>query len=259
MKNYMLTLLIVFTVQAYGETNSNLKNLDLENVFVISKGYDTNDNVEITFLAKLPSACYRPYQSNLNKINEFHYRLDLTIKLKDISSCKEPIDPEQVLNPIYYTETVTLGELKAGDYRVTYNKAFEQSKVFNVVNAQVGSIDDFLYAPVTNVFIPEMTYFTDDARVILSGIIQSSCVVLYNRNISVTKLGNVFVVTPKANIVPNSVCERVEVPLQQIISLGKIDVEGSYLIHVRSQSGLSVNKVFHIRERHNDQSGRNSK
>ena len=257
MKNYMLIIMTLFllTIDAYTKSNSLLQKLDLENVFVIPSGYDTNDNVEISFLAKLPSACFKPAGSKLKKVSEFHYHLDFLIKLKDISACQESSDRSQVRNSIYYTKTISLGELAAGKYKITFNENRIHSESFSVAKAEVGSIDDFLYAPVSNVFISEMVYFTDDARVVLSGIIQSSCLSVFNRDISVSKMGNVFIVTPKARLVPDAICERVEVPLQKIISLGKIDVEGAYLIHVRSQSGLSVNKVFHMRKKYNSETG----
>lgn len=255
MKNILLTFILI-SLSSLAYSGPRITELALNDVFVVSEGYDTNDNVELTFLTKLPSACYSPSKYTLTKEISKKYKLKFFIKRKNISGCDEN-NISMIKVPVYYSQTISLGELKEGNYSVEYTNTQELTSVgFKISASTSTTMDDMEYAPVSNAFIPEMIYTTNDAQVILSGIFQSSCMDVFGQDISVTKLGNIFVVIPKATLSPSPNCLDVETPLQKIVSLGEILTPGAYLIHVRSQSGLSVNKVFQVREKEFDPSGR---
>jgi len=253
---YIVLTLILSTLTNVLYASPRITELELNDVFVVPKGYDTNDNVELTFLTKLPSACYSPSKYTLTKSNSKKYSLKFFIKRKEISGCDET-NLEIVKVPVYYSQTISLGELNEGNYLVEFKTIDKITNVgFTVTKATSTTMDDMEYAPVSNAFIPEMIYATSDAQVILSGVIQSSCMDVFSEDISVSKEGNVFVIVPKAKSAPYQNCLPVETPLQKIVSLGEIVTPGAYLIHVRSQSGLSVNKVFQVREKAFDPTGR---
>ena len=88
-----------------------------------------------------------------------------------------------------------MGELNEGNYLVEYmTKTKIVNAGFTVDKATSTTMDDMEYAPVSNAFIPEMIYTTADAQVILSGIIQSSCMEVFADDISVTRVGNIFII-----------------------------------------------------------------
>lgn len=249
-------LLIVMLLSFHAFATPQIKEVDLEEVFVVKKGYDSNDNIEVTFLAKLPSACFSPGHYNLTQLSGNEFRLSFFIKKKGISSCagEEKI---QLKNPVYYSKTISLGELAAGEYKITFaDQTKLRTKSFRVTKALANTLDDMEYAPVSNAFIPELVYTTSDAQVILSGIITTTCMDIFDEDIKVTRQGDVFVIIPKAQTIENPLCQKTEIPLQKIISLGSLKKPGSYLIHIRSQSGLSVNKVFQVRSKTFDPTGR---
>lgn len=222
--------------------------MNIEEVFVVPTGYDSNDNVEVTFLSQLPGPCFEPSGHKLSLNGEKTYELSFYAKLKPISTCQQNSD--LIDTPVFYSQTIALGELTRGEYEIQFQHQNQiKRKSFSINEARSNEIDDMSYAPVSNVFIPELVYFSQDVKVILSGIIRSSCATLNNHNIEVTQLGNIFLIIPKSEIIEQSDCTPIEVPLQNIVSLGSIQKAGSYLIHVRSQSGLSVNKVFHVRQK----------
>ena len=168
------------------------------------------------------------------------------MKLKELAGCKR----ENIENPVYFNKTLSLGELKAGKYIFYYqNEAQTLQKEMLVKKANEISIDEALYAPISNIFIPELIYTTQRAQVVLTGIYHNNCQLLENNHITVTKLNNVYVILPKSKLLAKKNCETKKYPIQQIVDLGKIQQPGIYLIHVRSLSGLSVNKVFFVENR----------
>ena len=158
--------------------------------------------------------------------------------------------------PIQFTNLLELGNLKAGTYTVKYNTGSKvETKTFEVSAAVSSGIDDFLYAPVSNAFIPELIYSTDSAEVILTGILTNTCMT-FNGEVNVKRMGNVFIVLPKMSLNTFAQCSPTQIPLQSIVSLGAIKKEGRYLVHVRSTTGRSVNKVFTVKASPFDNVGR---
>lgn len=231
----------------------------IEEVFVAPKGYDTNDNVEIVIDGKLPNACFEIYKT-VAKLDQTKYEINLTqlVRVKNITECLPSNQGQQQVPmwPIQYTNLVSMGNLKAGKYKVNFNRGTKTVTKMFVVSPTVSTgIDDYLYAPVSNAFIPELIYSTDNAEVILTGIITNTCM-NFNGIVDVQRMGNVFIVLPKMTLNTFTACTPTQVPLQSIVSLGSIKKEGRYLIHVRSTTGRSVNKVFTVKASPFDNVGR---
>lgn len=217
----------------------------IKELFVVQEGYDSNDNIEITVHAQLPSACYKKSSLSIDKISETSFMATLKIKRKELSSC------DSVKNfPVNYTETVSMGELRAGKYKVFYNKQQERTeeKEFSVSKALYSSIDNTHYAPISNAFIPELIYPTADAQVILTGIFHTNCQSFLHRKLKVLRQDNIFVILPTIRLEDGEHCTYSQLPLQKVVSLGKIEKAGVYLIHIRSQSGMAVNRVFYVQK-----------
>lgn len=231
----------------------------IEEAFVAPKGYDTNDNVEIIIDGKLPNACFEIYKSNVDvDQKKFEITLQQLVKVKNITECQANHQDHQNIPmwPIQYTNRLELGNLKAGTYKVNYNTGTTvTTKTFEVSATVSSGIDDFLYAPISNAFIPELIYSTDSAEVILTGILTNTCM-NFNGEVEVQRMGNVFIVLPKMSLNTFTQCSPTQIPLQSIVSLGAIKKEGRYLVHVRSTTGRSVNKVFTVKSSPFDNVGR---
>lgn len=238
---------LVFSVSALAATSSNL-----EEVFVVPQGYDSNDNIEITVHGVLPNGCTKvksvPIQKNGNT-----FSVDFMLERRNLTGC----DELEIQTPINYTNTFDLGQLTPGTYQVQYKTEQGQvTKEFSVVKATQTTLDDELYAPVSSAFIPELLYSDQLGQVILTGMFYSNCMRLRDSNIKVERFDNVFVIIPKAELLELAYCDQEMYPLQNIVFLPEITAPGHYFIHIRSQSGLSVNKIFHIKERRDRPNGR---
>lgn len=251
MKSLILTLLLLLSSPLIA---AGFIDHELLDVFVVPKGYDTNDEIEVTYLTKLPSSCFGPADVRVSKLGKREFQIDFFIKKKSLSGCDNSRDT-RIKSPTYHDHTISLGELEEGEYSIYFKRQGRKLKrSFIVDKKKVNTVDDNHYAPITRAFIPSLIHQTLNAQVILSGILPVSCMYLPQNEIEVYRYGNIFVVIPKAKFMPGD-CRETEIPLQSIVSLGEIKRPGAYLIHIRSQSGLSINKVFHVREKELDYRG----
>ncbi len=230
----------------FGSTFANpmdLKELELEEVFIIENGFDSNDDIEVTVHGQLPSACYKVHETKLTKTNSNHYEVKTYIKRKNLSGCSEDL----ISSPVNFTPVLSLGELASGRYIFSYHANNKEiRKVMNIRPAISTSIDDSFYAPISNAFIPELIFTTSSAQIVMTGIFHNSCFKLKSDDISIIKENNIFIIIPKTRFIDLGQCKTKRFPIRQIIDLGPIKKEGHYMIHIRSLSGLSVNKVFHV-------------
>jgi len=255
MKLLVLSITMIAAMNLFAA--SQVSEVNIEEVFVAPKGYDSNDNVEIIVDGKLPNACYELYKTE-TKIVNFNIYVKQYIKIKQISECRPENQSQQTtpLWPVQFTKRVEIGELKTGLYSIIYNSNFiEKMKKFEVTKSISNSIDDDLYAPVSNAFIPELIYSTSNAEVILTGIMTNTCM-SFQGDVKVIRHDNVFIILPRMTIHRNRTCMDTMEPLQYIVSLGEIQKEGRYLIHVRSTTGRSVNKLFSVKKSPFDPTGR---
>jgi hypothetical protein len=69
------------------------------------------------------------------------------------------------------------------------------------------------------------------------------------QDIQVIREGNIFIIIPKSRLLNLRVCKTSMYSINQVVNLGEVNKEGHYMVHIRSLSGLSVNKVFHVKGR----------
>lgn len=240
-KKALLTLLTIpLLTQA---STTSVVELELKQLFVIQNGFDSNDDVEVTYHTTLPSACYKVHETKVKKLDHQSYLIKAYAKKKELTGCEVGL----MNNPINITQTVSLGELAAGVYTFTYNTAMgDQAKYMKIKSSINQTIDDEIYAPISNAFIPELIYPTQNAQVVLTGIFHNTCMGLSAHNIKILRQGNIFVIIPKTKFRSQTNCRNKQVPIREIVNLGPLQDPGPYLIHVRSMSGLSVNKVFYV-------------
>ncbi len=243
MKTYLITTLLLLTIlnNVYAQAT---KEIMLENVFIIKEGYDSNDEIELTLYGSLPSPCYKVDKINITPSqNNTHFSITVLMKKKRLRGCEQTIYKA----PVNFSKVLSLGELPAGKYTFTYNtKGGEKTDSMIISVAQSDSIDESLYAPISNAFIPELIYQGENAVVVLTGIFHTNCLNLNSADIEVIKKDNIFIILPKSKLTSIQNCNDKKYPIREIVNLGSITKKGNYLIHIRSLNGGSVNQVFQV-------------
>lgn len=233
MKTFLILAALSFNLQAA---------INFNDIYIVKKGFDSNDNIEATVFITLPDACKKVESVNFEqKQNKFVF--SAKIKERKLEGC----NLGKLNFPFNHIETISLGKLSAGHYQYSFEtKRSLKTKSFEVKKSQSSNLDDYLYAPVSNIFTPELAYTNQRIGVILDGMFYNSCYYLNDANIEIQRQENIFIIQPKLSFIDKSECIEVPYPLQSFIELPAIESPGSYLLHVRSQSGLSVNRVFHV-------------
>lgn len=218
----------------------------LNDLFIIQEGYDSNDEVEITLYGSLPSPCYKIDKMNITPTNRnTSFTISVTMKKKRLRGCEQTIYKA----PVNFSKVISLGELAAGNYSFKYlSKEGQKSKSMTVAVAQSDSIDESLYAPISNAFIPELMYKGENAVVVLTGIFHTNCLSLDSNDIEVITKDNIFIILPKSKLTSIQNCNDKKYPIREIVNLGTISKKGNYLIHIRSLNGGSVNQVFQVED-----------
>lgn len=233
MKRLIVLALLGFNVHA-GE--------NFKDIYIVKSGYDSNDNIEATVFITLPNACKKVESISFEqKQNEFIF------SAKTMDRNLEGCNFGKLNFPFNHIETISLGKLQAGKYIFSFaTEGITKKKSFVVKKAQSSNLDDYLYAPISNIFTPELSYTDRKIGVILDGMFYNSCYFLDDANIEIQRQNNIFIIQPKLSLLDNTDCLESPYPLQSFIELPPIKTPGSYLLHVRSQSGLSVNRLFHV-------------
>lgn len=246
MKKLLILIFIFLGFEFAHSTSKNIFELKIKELFVIEKGFDTNDDIEFSFYTQLPSSCFRPYKKEITRDGN-NITLKLLIKRRNLTGCG--FENSGTEFPINYSDTIRIGELKSGKYNVRFlTENTTVSKSFYVKPSTSNNLDENNYAPISSAFIPELIQPTNHAHVILTGIYNNTCERLTDSNIEIIKQNNVFIVLPKIKASYSQSCFNDQSALQNIVNLGPILREGHYMIHIRSQSGLSVNKIFHVKK-----------
>ena len=239
---------IMFLTQmptALSQTQFERIEFPVGHVFVPSEGYDDNDNVEIVLDGILPNGCYAvsDYSATVDPVSK-QIVPHLFVAHRTDSLCKDGNHlSSALLSPVPYTLEIALGNLNLGEYNVIdYHPGLPpEERKFQVAAATAVGVDDMPYAAVSSIWIPDTVRgdLNIDARLI--GVLTSSCSSL--SKLIVKRLGDVFVVLPTLTFWDNLMCNISKLPFNRSISLGAPG-EGRFLIHARSMSGHSVNRVF---------------
>jgi hypothetical protein len=244
----------MWTLNVYAEHaphSPQLEQINVQEVFVPEVGYDNNDNVQVLVDGKLPNLCY-DLDKTTSSIDMDKKIITITQYARKKSDSICDLDrrdlPEYMKYPVRYSQDYNLGQLHSGKYKIVFSqqKKLNKSRPLEIKKAPVSSVDNFIYAPISSAFIPEIIYETNDAQVVLTGIMGSTC--LKFSKIDVITMNDVYIILPKLTYNGNVECQNQPRPIQKIISLGKVE-PGRYLIHIRSTSGKAINKVFSVTKR----------
>jgi hypothetical protein len=249
-----LAALGVFALSAQGfagygaDAPPSIVELPVEALLAPPVGFDDNDNIEVVLYGTLPNACYTlgEYTTEIVKETSKVRIRQYAIK-NNTGFCAQgaAIPPHMQMEIPFMTE-VAIGHLPSGDYDFEYTKmgGGDGSRDLNVAKAESAAVDTKPYAAVWNASVKEILRPDDNLVVTLSGMLNSTCTEL-DPNVGVKKYPDTFILMPVVTLREDVICAQVLIPFETTVNLGKVD-PGHYLVHTRSMSGKSVNRVVRV-------------
>ena len=241
-----------FTSQAQqDEKSGKYVEVPLDHLFVISEGFDTNDNVQVVALTTLKNACYTRLGRPLVQIDseKQEVRLTQTAFKRTDGECKnEETLPPDLKIPHSYEKEIDFDEISIpGKYKVIYQtKNGPESKDLGIALAPVADVDSLRYAMVTNAFADiEGGKHSKEFEVRITGYLNSSCAEL-KEDSKIEKVGDVYVALLEVGI-SNEICLPTTKPFYKVFNVAT-PTEGNYLLHARSLGGQSKNHVFRVKK-----------
>jgi hypothetical protein len=245
----MFATLMIVACPALARGTSQKVEVPIAHVFVPSKGYDDNDNVEVVLDGELPNSCYTVDLSQVMKDAGNAKILDakqFAMKRSDgVCAHVETLSGDAKL-PVPYTLEARIGQLDAGQYTVKF-KSLENTSAqreFNVAVAPAPLVDSLPYASVSGIHMSDVYSSDQEVKGSLDGQITSTCMSL-SQKLDVRRLGDVFVIRPTTNNSLDFRCFQLMRPFGIGFNFGKLS-EGRYLVHVRSRNGKALYRAFSI-------------
>ncbi|MBP7844980.1 MAG: hypothetical protein KA116_09195 [Proteobacteria bacterium] len=218
-------------------------------VFIPANGFDDNDTVEAVLDGELPNSCFALEKSVVDvnaaekTITVHQFAIRVTAGICDP---KEVQDVPQLMTPVPYSVTVTVGQLAAGNYKINFAPNSTQNKIrnFKVDVAKVPSIDSRPYAKVTQVIVDDIIGDKDNVKVEIRGVLNNSCYEL--DRIDVDTQDDVTILLPTVTVKRAPTCLMVLRPFTATVDLGAMGA-AHRMIHVRSAEGKSLNHTFQVK------------
>jgi hypothetical protein len=135
--------------------------MPLQKVFVPENGYGSNNNVQLTLDGDLPNSCYQlgkvKVETGIPGSNTFAVHQFADVEKDGVCADGQKLPPH-LSSMVPYTYDVSLGRLPAGDYKVLYNQSNgqPQTRIFRVYASKNISADDFPYAAVSTISMPDV-------------------------------------------------------------------------------------------------------
>lgn len=201
----------------------------------VPKGFDNNDNVEVVVTGKYPNPCYVRNASSA-EVREDKIFITVTALQRDGGE-----DCEAMSVP--FSETVTIGNLQAGNYEIIVNASsrYEQKGGLDVAVSRSTGVDDHIYAIVDYIELGFTGGLSGDA--LLMARAPSDCVafdhVEYLSNEKDTL--SILPIMKKVSETCKEKTRRFEIPVKfKPSSLPEKDI----LLFVRSIEGKSVHSII---------------
>lgn len=230
--------------QAFGQVTPILVKAPVEKIFV-PLGFDTNDNVEVFYHGHFPNSCYKvgPAKATVDDGAK-------TISVQASAYYYPGSFCAQMLVP--FDGSIKMGIMPEGEYSVVVDGDSQVTEAaLNIKIANTGSPDDFLYAPVDAISISKDPVTEADNTIKVEGeypYMFIGCMLIKELKTTLTP-GNVLVVQPIAELTDGPACLPQADNKRFSISkpLGFTPKKEEYLLHARSTSGTSINRVIDFR------------
>lgn len=221
--------------------------IPVRKVFAPMRGYDDNDLVEVVLWGYLPNGCYQIAQATVDKDSRgMPVRIhQMATKSVDGVCANQDTLPDSLKYPVPFTTELVLGNLPMGDFTIEYNTPNGKAeRTINIAHAEALTIDNQPYASVSNAQVREILPANQDAVVTITGVLNNSCAYLTD-DFEVVRQPDVMVLLPVVRYHQNTECAFYLRPFERTVNLGKLE-PGRYLLHVRSQQGKAVNRLFFV-------------
>ncbi len=240
MKTLVFTVfaLVVSTTTAIADTPRDV--LLIPDAVYTPTGFDDNDKVQFVFEGTFPDSCYREgitdHEIDFEKKriivsnSAFHYSTEICLKML-----------------VPYVKEVNLGLMERGEYKIFFReqaenyvedgRLVEMGKI-EVVAAVTSDPDDYLYAPVYNVWLKKVD---EELKLTIQGGWPNTCMSM--DRVEVSRKNNTIVVLPIAKMgTVNCALPKMPIPYELTIPVKDVG-EGRVLVHVRSLSGRALNRL----------------
>lgn len=222
--------LILFGANAFA-SNPIVLEIEGDHVFV-PFGYDSNDSIEVVVSGFLPNSCYKiPRVEFVKKDNTFTFRVYATSYAPGNLRCRKIKVP--------FLETVNLGILGEGDYKILLKKENKASIAFalKVELSEGENTDQYIYA---NVEVIKRDF--GSRKIILSGTNPVDCFELDEIKIFDNGL-DTYSILPILKQVKDT-CWPKQEPFNYEVMVPEFIERDQILLHVRSMNGNSLNSLF---------------
>jgi len=198
-------------------------------------GFDDNDNAQVVVTGTLSSTCYKAGPATA-KVDQTAKKIYVETQAYFYPGCW----CLQVETP--FSTVLDLGPIASGTYEVVgYAQNGTTRTLGNLpvaISAQADA-DDYLYAMVNDAYV---TQANGGRQLVLNGQLGNDCISLKEVKV-IRKKDSVIEVLPITEYKNNTLCRQVTIPFQTEVDLGA-PIRAKTLIHVRSLSGQSINKMI---------------
>lgn len=204
----------------------------------LPQGFDDNDNAQIIIHGVLPNSCYRA-----GPVSRFVDRVNRQITLRATAYVYANPNCQPVSST--YTSVIDLGLLTRGDYQVKIETAGGDQLnrgILPVEHSTTSRPDNFLYA-----WVQEARTSASEGQTVLTltGRLGNGCYRLSEVKVFNREAARVVEVLPIAERVEGVACDSGPVSFETQVVLAP-QWSGATLVHVRSLSGQSVNRVVNF-------------
>lgn len=206
----------------------------LQKVFVPA-GFDDNDRVQVTVQGTFDSTClkvgaYKVETSEKDRVLLVDQRAYLYQGI-----CLQIKVP--------FTQTLDLGILPAGDWKVVDANSKKQLGVLKIATSENAGPDDFLYAPVSDAYVQDDS--AGKKTLCLNGTYSDRCTKL--KEVKLNYTSDVIIVQPVAEHLGEAQdCGGAATRFSHCEALPS-GLNGEFLLHVRSMNGQAINKIVDLR------------
>lgn len=231
MRYLIASAILIMSFTAIAQTPSVVVS-PLDHLF-IPAGFDNNDNVELVVTGKFPNPCYtRNKVEVVVKDDVINATITSLLQTPSDSSICEDLK-------ISFSETVTVGNLQAGNYKIIVNEGTrsELKGELEVAVSASHSVDDHIYAQIDHVNLGFAGGITGDA--LLIGYSPSPCLVVDKvvyRNNGMDTYSILPIMKKISNVCPE-IKTQIEIPIKFNVSSVKNE---TILLFVRSIEGKSI-------------------
>lgn len=233
MKILVLALILVIGGSVNAQTtqpvpatvSSAFKNL------YVPRGFDTNDNVQITAEGSFSSSCFKVAPA-IVKVDEANKIISLEAQAYRYGGlCMQTMIPFQ--------QVIDIGIIKtSGTYKVQTPQGVTLTTM-DVKGSTSEQADDFFYAPVQRLSFDDKKLNLVELRIEFN----HSCMKV--AEVKIDKQENVIVVQPIVKLDHKFGCAVGYFPTTVTVDLGEMK-RGRYLLHVRSSGSQAYNQVVAI-------------